>query len=368
MTRAFATTILLAACSSDPGGMRLDGPPPPDAGPPSAVDLLFVIEDGDTTVQENIAMNLPVLIDALQHAPSGAPDLHMAFMTPEMGAGTFTTTVPGCSNPDWGAFIDIPRVATDPACQSNRLNAGEHFFKDGVSRNYSGDLATAAGCIAQVGWSQCPFHHQFAALRMALGDPDHGIYAPDGNAGFLRPNARLAIIFTAQDDDCSAPDDTLLFDPSQNSLSDPLGPLGRFRCAEFGITCDGLTATNGRLPRVATGPLQNCRSNDAYATVDPQHSLIPLPVFIDYLHRISPDFVLAVIGAPIEPFAVVVDPQNGFPAMEHSCSSSNGIFANPAVRAHQVVESLGAHALFTSICQDSYTDAFGHIGNLILTP
>src|SRR5262249_2733669 len=153
---------------------------------------------------------------------------HMAFMTPEWGAGAFTTTVPGCGNSDWGNFIDTVRAATDTACQTNRLNVGEHFFKDGATRNYSGELATAAGCIAQVGWRQCPFPHQFSALRAALGDPAAGIVAPDGNAGFLRPNARLAIVFTAQDDDCSAPDDTLLFDPSQNSVSDPLGPLDRF--------------------------------------------------------------------------------------------------------------------------------------------
>jgi hypothetical protein len=89
---------------------------------------------------------------------------------------------------------------------------------------------------------------------------------------------------------------------------------------------------------------------------------------IDYLHRLKSDVVVAVIGAPLEPFAVLVDPMTGFPMMTHSCSSSNGIFANPAVRLHQVVESFGTHALSSSICQNGYADAFGHTADLILTP
>jgi hypothetical protein len=230
--RFFAALCAVAACSSDPGGVPLDAAPPPDAGPPSAVDLLFVIEDGDTTVQQNFAMNIPLLINALHHAPSGAPDLHIAIITPNMGAGYFTPTIGECSTPDRGNFITDVRAATDPACQTNRLRNGEHFFVDGASTNYTGDLATALGCVMQVGVSECPFRHQLAALRAALGDPEHGIVAPDGNAGFLRRNARLAVVMTAQDDDCSAPDDTLLFDPFQRSVSDPLGPLDRFRCNE----------------------------------------------------------------------------------------------------------------------------------------
>src|SRR5262249_47406434 len=110
------------------------------------------------------------------------------------------------------------------------------------------------------------------------------------------------------------------------------------------------------------------RSNDAYASVDPQNSLIPVQELIDYLHRLKPDVVVAVIGAPLEPFAVIVDPMTGFPQLSHSCSSSNGIFANPAVRLHQVVESFGTHAFSSSICQNSYADAFGRIADLILTP
>ena len=329
--------------------------------------MLFVIEDDDVTYEQNLAQNLPVLINALHNAPSGAPDLHIAITTTDMGAGAFTDSVPGCGSPLMGRFVDIPRDAADPNCQYSRLNPGQHFFVDGRTKNYTGDLATAVGCVLQLGAEGCGFEHHLSAMRAALGDSAHGIFPPDSNVGFWRANARLAVIIVGGEDDCSVPPDSLLFDPNQNSVSDPLGPFASFRCTEFGITCDGLTANGGRLPRTASGPFQNCRSNDTYASIDPEHSLVPAQVFIDYLHRI-PDVVVASISAPLDPFAVVVDQQTGFPSLQHGCSSTNGIFGDPAVRIRQVVGSLGGHGLVTSVCQNNYSDAFAQIANLILTP
>jgi hypothetical protein len=367
--RFFGALCVLTGCSSEAGGIRIDAAPMPDAGPPSAVDILFLMDDSsnEDVEQNNLKQNLPVLINALHNAPSGAPDLHIAVITSDMGAGAFTSMVPGCMGPDMGRFVATPRAATDPACTTNRLNAGEHFFIDGTQINYTGDLATALGCVLQVGGNGCGFEHHLSAMRTALGDPGAGIVAPDGNAGFRRPNARLAVIIDADEDDCSAPPDSFLFDTTQNNLSDPLGPLASFRCTEFGITCDGLTANDGRIPRVAGGPYQNCRPNDAYATIDPQHSLVPAQMFIDYLHRM-PDVVVAAIVAPIDPFAVVVDTQTGFPSLQVSCSSSNGTLGAPTVRLQQVVHSLGNHGLVASVCQDSYADALRAIGGLILAP
>ena len=362
--------LLAIACHSDPGGVLVDAAPMPDAGPPSAVDILFLMDDSsnENVEQLNVALNLAVLIDALHNAPSGAPDLHIAVTTSSMGAGAFTSSVPGCTSPDMGRFVATARSPQDPtACSQNHLNSGEHFFVDGATHNYTGDLATAVGCVLQVGSNGCGFEHHFSAIRTALGDPANGIAPPDSNMGFRRANARLAIIIDADEDDCSAPPNSLLFDPNQNSLSDPLGPLASFRCSEFGITCEGLTANNGRLPRTMGGPYQNCRSNDAYASIDPQHSLVPAQVFIDYLHRM-PDVVVASISGPVDPFSVVIDQQTGFPSLQHSCSSANGVFGDPSVRIHQIVGSLGTHGMVPNVCQNSYADALSQIATLILTP
>src|SRR5262249_59114045 len=103
--------------------------------------------------------------------------------------------------------------------------------------------------------------HQLAAVERALG-PN----APSGNAGFLRDYAFLGIVLITDEDDCSAPADSQLFDPSQNSNADPLGPLASFRCTEFGILCGGQSP-----PRLAAGPLSNCVSNAARAHAAPSH-------------------------------------------------------------------------------------------------
>ena len=311
---------------------------------------------------------MPAFFDTLHNAPSGAPDLHIAVTTTDMGAGAFTSSVPGCSSPDLGNFITTPRSPQDPtSCTTNRMNNGEHFFKDGATRNYTGDLATAVGCIVQLSGLGCGFRHPLAAARAALGDSQTGIIPPDGNAGFLRANARLAIIFVVEEDDCSVPSNSLLFDPSQTQLSDPLGPLINFRCVEFGITCDGLTANNGRVPRTAN-TYHNCRSNDAYAMVDPAHSLVPAQTFIDYFQRLKQDVVVAALSGADEPFGVFVDQQTNFPALAASCSSQNAVYGFPSVRLHEVVDSLGARSRFSSVCQASYGEDLQDVADLILTP
>ena len=317
-------------------------------------------------MQQLLASAMPVLINALHNAPSGAPDLHIAVTTSNMGAGAFTSSVSGCQTPDMGRFIDTARSAGDPTtCSSNRLNSGEYFFVDGASRNYSGDLATAVGCLVQAGYDGCHYRHLLSAMRAALGDPTRGIVVPETNAGFLRPNARLAIVLATNYWDCSAPPDSLLFDPNQTAVSDPLGPPSSFRCVEFGLTCDGLTANDGRVPRTAGGPYQNCRSNDAYAAIDPQHSLTPLQEFIDFLKRIKPDVVVAGFSGVDDPFRVTVD-ETGIPFLGVTCTG-NDILAGPDIRIHQFVESFGAHGQFFSVCQ-YYNDAFAQIASLILAP
>jgi hypothetical protein len=330
----------------------------------NAADILFLVDNSSsmTDVQINLANNLPVFINILESLPT-RPSLHIAVTTSDMGAGAFTSSVPGCMAPDLGNFVTSPRNPQNPvACTSNHLNAGEHFFIDdnnGATRNYTGDLATAFGCVAQVGANGCGFEHQLAAVRAALGDPAVNLPAPAGNDGFLRKDALLAVVWITNEDDCSAPPDSELFDPSQNTPSDPLGPLASFRCTEFGILCGGQ-----KPPRQAAGPLMNCVSDDALAQSDPKHSLLPEKFFADYFQRVkgTPNHVLlAAVAAPTDPFLVVIDQQTGFPSLVHSCTSGNGTFGDPAVRLGQVIQSVGNLGTFASICQDSYADAMSVI-------
>ena len=337
------------------------------------LDVLFMIDDSSsmTTVQQNLVANFPVFINVLKSLPSGLPNVHIGVTTSSMGAGAFTASVPGCMTPDLGNLISTVRAATDPVCSSARITDSRHFIEslnNNSTNNFSGDIADVFRCIAQVGASGCGFEHQLASVRAALGDSMMGLAPPSGNAGFIRDDAFLAIIWITNEDDCSAPPDSQLFDPNQNTVTDPLGPLASFRCTEFGITCDGLTANGGRIPRMAGGPYANCRSNDALAGADPKHSLVPIQFYIDYFQRVKslpPHVIGAAVAAQTEPFAVSIDQMTSFPALNHSCSSSNGTFGDPAVRMKQVIDSLGNLGTFTSICQNSYQDAMSVIANLI---
>src|SRR5205814_6970206 len=103
----------------------------------------------------------------------------------------------------------------------------------------------------------CGFEHQIASPARALGANLGGWKggSPMENNGFLRDEAFLAVILLTDEDDCSAPVDSDLFDTKQNSLSDPYGPLASFRCNEFGHLCGG-----SRPPRSKADNLQDCHS------------------------------------------------------------------------------------------------------------
>ena len=61
---------------------------------------------------------------------------------------------------------------------------------------------------------------------------DRGDTPPEVTAAFFRPEANLAIVILADEDDCS------LLDPALLGTSAELGPLSAFRCFEHGVVCD----------------------------------------------------------------------------------------------------------------------------------
>jgi hypothetical protein len=333
------------------------------------LDILFMVDDSSsmTTVQTNLVANFPVFINVLKTLPAGLPNVHLAVTTSNMGAGAYTSSVPGCTSPDLGNFVYAVRAATDPVCQSAKINNNLHFIEalnNASQVNYSGDISDVFRCIAQVGASGCGFEHQLASVRAALGDPMMNLAPPTGNANFLRDDAFLAIIFITNEDDCSAAPDTELFNPNQNSLSDPLGPLASFRCTQFGINCNGQP-----VPRQAGGPYMNCTSNDTGVGTDAQHRLLPVQLFIDWAKRIknTPNKVIAAaVAAPTDPFAVSVDPTNGFPTLNHSCGpTANGTFGDPGIRLKMFIDTFGDLGTYTSICDDSYANAMQVIAEKI---
>jgi hypothetical protein len=74
-----------------------------------------------------------------------------------------------------------------------------------------------------------------------------GCRGPAANEGFLRDNAFLAVIFIADEDDCSMSNSTALLGGDTS-----LGPLQSFRCTRFGIVCDQGGSTTDAMNQVGT--------------------------------------------------------------------------------------------------------------------
>jgi hypothetical protein len=326
----------------------------------SKADILFMVDDSSsmTPLQRELEAGFSDFMSALEHLPGGVPDLHIGVVSSSMGAGR-DPSVEHC--PPGGDRGILQNALVGLTC--NGVTLTDHFLAvhtDATSgqlvSNYgSASLADAFGCIADLGESGCGFEHQFASVVRALGAD--GASAPAENAGFLRPEAFLAVILVTNEDDCSAPPDSDLFDSSSMSVADPLGPLQSFRCNEFGHLC----LIDGKLqkpPRtMATGDLQGCRSAE-------DGRLLRVKDVVNALQTLKNDparlFVGAITG-PATPYAVGIGPSQvasdpmSWPFIQHSCVSTtgDGVFADPAVRIAEAVGELGGHGLLASICDDT---------------
>jgi hypothetical protein len=342
--------------------------------PTSKVDILFMVDDSSsmTPIQAQLATGFSQFMTALEALPGGTPDLHLGVVTSSMGAGrnqgiAHCTTGSGPGN-DGGKLHNAP---VGSSCAGVSLT--DHYLSvrtDSTTgqrvTNFGGSLADAFGCIAQVGQDGCGFEQQLSSVRHAL-DP---ALAPPENAGFLRRDAFLAVVLVTNEDDCSVPADSDLFDMTTGTLSDPLGPLQSYRCNEYGHLC----LIDGKLqhpPRdKETGALQGCRSAE-------DGRLDRVADFVTFLKGLKSDparvFFAAVTGPPT-PYSVELHNNaatggESWPSIGHSCmSGSSGTYADPAVRIAEAVNAFGSHGLLSSICGDSMGPVLHEISSRFSRP
>jgi hypothetical protein len=241
----------------------------------------------------------------------------------------------------------------------------KYLVNDGTTANYAGNLTDVFSCMTNIGQSGCGFEHQFESIRVALqraenpSDPDNG--------GFLRPEAFLGIVMLTNEDDCSVPAPSQLFDPGQQTLADPRGGLNSYRCNEFGHLCNG--GAPPHTPPATPVALDNCTSNE-------DGPLVSVEGFASFLKGLKTDpsriFIAALAGAPT-PYVVgghTFMLGNGAsevqPLIQHSCSASAGDYADPGVRIAQLLRSFGPNAVFESICADDFMPAMQNIGNAMV--
>jgi hypothetical protein len=321
-------------------------------GTPVKLDLLFMIDDSPSMQEEqaNLARNFPLLIEALERMPSGFPDLHLGVVSSDMGAGTLVSSgVCGNSLGQGGVL----QARNGCGLESN----GASFLKlpaDGTPGNFQGDIADVFGCMAKLGTSGCGYEHQLQAVRMALS----GFVT--GNDGFLRSDAHLAVVYITDEDDCSAPANSDMYEAPVS------GQDGSLRCSLVGHLCNGSPPPG----EVFSTPLGNCS-----AAPNGGGKLLAVQTFIDEMKRLRTQSVsVSVIGGwPADPAAAnYAIGYNGMSTRSDLlgsipiCKSSNGSAA-VGLRLKQFVDAFGPAGKLISICQDDFSDAMAQIGDLINT-
>jgi hypothetical protein len=342
------------------------------------------------TAQVNLEANLSAFMSVLEALPDGLPDLHIAIVTSDMGAGD-GSSIMGCSlDGDGGVF----RFRPTGACTSTGLDPNATFITstggaNPVTNFGTQDITRVLQCLLNVGSIGCGFEHQLASVARALGAD--GSPPPLENTGFLRPDAVLAIVLVTNEDDCSAPPASPLFDPTSAMLNSMYGPTESFQCNEWGHLCNppgggarvrpSRFAPNGLATDAVTysapGGPDNCVSAEGQGLLSP----VGAGGFAEHIKALKTDpanqiFVAALAGPTTEytvTWATPPVPDTGpWPQMRHSCGAATGSslgVADPAVRIHQFVGEFGANGLFDTICQPNYDVSLGafatRLGQLI---
>jgi hypothetical protein len=331
------------------------------------VDMLFLVDNSSSVrlMQDNLNRNFPIFMNRLMDPP-GLPDLRIAVATSDMGTGD--SLISGCNQTggDNGNFQYTPRGS----CSSTGLAPGATWIADdGTTKNFTGNLADVFTCISAVGESGCGFEQELASVTRALGAD--GRPAPAANQGFLRDDAFLFIVILTDEDDCSVPPGSGLFDTQSNTkLASPLGPVTNFRCNEFGHLCNGK-----KPPRLApNGDVNATVTLDGCVSAEGAGMLTPVATIVSQLRALKPfpdqQIIVSAIAGPPTPYQVTWRPAQTsdtgpWPGIGHSCIATDGSVGDPAVRIAQWVTSFGTNGLFMSVCSDNFGPSLDRMAMLL---
>jgi hypothetical protein len=336
------------------------------------LDVLFMIDDSSSMapLQNKLTASFPVFMRVFEGLPGGLPNIHIGVVSSSMGAGRSPDIAHCPPGGDRGVFRSAPVGAT---CDKGSLNPGQHFISsvNGMT-NFSGDLSDAFSCIATLGDGGCGFEHQLASVLRALGAD--GQPPPSENAGFLRDDAYLLVVLITNEDDCSAPPDSALFDSTSALLSDPLGPLQSYRCNEFGHLCGGKAP-----PRTPAGPTDltgTCTSAEDGRLL----RVADVAAALKKLKRDPAKVLVSAVTGPPDPYVVDTAPAElpdvgPWPFVRHSCTQLEAdgslTYGDPSVRIAEWIHAFGANGVLEDICAGSFAGALQRIaesGGEHLTP
>jgi hypothetical protein len=316
--KRLAALALLTACSHAPSSDVPDGCSAeirlriPEAVR-DRVDLLVVLSNGTPYAAEKVRPILQLFDDL---AKVGEPiALHIGVITTDYGAGA--TGAPGGQQGRLQAVGIAAPMTCRPPIGANYIHY-DYAHPQDANLPSGQDLQSTFDCMTAVGIFGCGFEHSLESAYAALHN------AIPENAGFLRDEALLAVVFSSDRDDCSAPPDTDLFDKNANQY----GYMNHFRCIRHGILCGDPPAPPPYGDSM--GPLASCKPAPNPGGAGPG-KLYDVGRYIDLFTRpaiqggvkLDPnDVVLLEIGGPTTPLEVRLG-NPGAPAPFEPCSPLN---------------------------------------------
>jgi hypothetical protein len=367
--------------------------------PKNKVDVLFMIDNSNSMDPMQLELrsrfgDFFTVFEALAATGTYA-DMHIGVVTSDYGAGDTAAgncqTSPGGQR---GILQTLPSAkATNPPANCKPPNGAPYiayaFGAGGATTNLpngndSAALVAEFTCMASVGASGCGFEHQLEAVYAALHNQNE-------NAGFLRDDALLTVVFVTNEDDGSAPPTAQFYRPVNDPAGGgPYGQYNTYRQTRFAVDCGGTAIPYG----MPVGPLADCA-----AIPNPMvngNAAFDISRYIDFFTQPSPagvkadpgDVILVGIDGPETPFSTVLaDPNSLTPytacaapllsascmeALQHSCENNvqPGFFGDPAVRLNAVINAAGKHNI-SSICGDDlgktpdFTNALQQLALLI---
>jgi hypothetical protein len=209
------------------------------------MDLLFVIDDSGSMEEEqsNLAANFPRFIEVLDAftARDGGPL--------DYRVGVTTT----------GVHINI--VLPFPIPIPAAATADGELQKDcGMSRKWieraDGDVAGTFGCVANVGTDGSGMEMPLRAAELAFVDRVN----VGANAGVLREDALLAIVFLTDEDDCSNDAESINLDFANPDLCDTSSPTMQ-PVGHYVSVLDAITGDRGRWATAVIAGPRACSSS-----------------------------------------------------------------------------------------------------------
>lgn len=339
----------------------------PDAAKPCTggdgnLDLVFMIDNSPSMSdkQDLLARNMSELTKALRAGTGRLPNLHVAVVSSDVGAGAYA--IPGNSECSRGGG-DKGNFLARPTCGVRSDRPYITATDDGTRTNLTtGTLDEAMQCLVRLGTFGCGFEHQLQSIRLAT-IPD---YSPSAWE-FFREDAFLAIVMLTDEDDCSAPPDSALF--TSTTLFDFTKINPNTICPLVGDECGGAP-----VPAMSfRAPLESCaaRPQPIPATTT---SLYDVSEFVDFFRRIKPAdrFFVSLIGGwpangQTQGLEYVLAPSGPTtpPLLNVAgvCQNSAGAKGFPALRLKKFVDAFGDHGSLDSVCADDYGPTFARIGS-----